>query len=102
MVDMYGKWIEEKDYSVCPENKWCDMDYMANWIRSIGYEPKTSMENLILMVFAHYESCLEEEGRTFYTDITKSENGDGWMVSIEDVSCYVKDNGGLEEFDYEC
>ena len=100
MVDYYGRWVEEKDYSLYPKEKWCDMDYMAAWIRSTGYEPKTSIENLILMVFAYYESCLEETNRMFYTDITESENE--WMVSIKDISCYVKDNGGLEEFDYYC
>lgn len=92
----------EKDYSTYPEKEWCDMDYMANWIRSVGYEPKTSMENLILMIFAHYEIELETSNRKFYTDIEKSENGDGWMVSIYDVSWFVRDNGGLQEFDYRC
>lgn len=100
MVDMYGKWIEEKDYSVYPKEKWCDMDYMADWIRSIGYEPKTSMENLINMIFVYYDYELEDSDRKFYTDITKSENGS--MISIEDISCYVEENGGLEEFDCEC
>lgn len=100
MVDWYGRWTEEKDYSTYPKEKWCDMDYMANWIRNVGYEPKTSMENLINMIFAYYEEELRECGTDFYTDITESENGS--MVSIEDVSCYVKENGGLEDFDYYC
>ena len=100
MVDTYGRWIEEKDYSIYPKEKWCDMDYMANWIRSIGYEPKTSMENLITMVLLHYDGCLDDEDKDFYTDITVSENEHN--VSIADVSCFVEENGGLEEFDYEC
>ena len=100
MVDWYGRWHEESDYSVYPKEKWCDMDYMADWIRSIGYEPKTSMENLIDMILAHYDLELEDYDRKFYTDITESEND--LMVSIEDVSCYVYDNGGLSEFDYYC
>lgn len=100
MVDWYGRWTEEKDYSVYPKNKWCDMDYMANWIRNVGYEPKTSMENLIEMVLAYYDIELEESNKEFYTDITESENG--LMVSVEDISCYVEDNGGLTEFDYYC
>ena len=35
--------------------KWCDYDYMAVWIRSKNYTPKTTMENLIEMIFAHYD-----------------------------------------------
>lgn len=100
MVDKHGKWHEEKDYNVYPKNKWCDYDYMANWIRSVGYEPKTSMENLIDMIFIYYDFELEDSDREFYTDITESENDN--MVSIEDINCYVEDSGGLSEFDYEC
>lgn len=100
MVDWYGRWTEERDYETYPEEKWCNMDYMANWIRSIGYEPKTSMENLIEMVLAYYDIELEDSDKEFYTDIKVSENG--LMLSIYDVSCYVADNGGLREFDYYC
>lgn len=100
MVDLYGRWTEERDYNIYPKNKWCDMDYMANWIRNVGYEPKTSMGNLIEMVLAYYDLELEDSDREFYTDITESENG--LIVSIEDISCYVEENGGLIEFDYYC
>lgn len=100
MVDRYGRWYEEKDYSVYPKKEWCDYDYMANWIRSTGYEPKTSMENLIDMIFISYDFELEDYNKEFYTDIIESEND--LMVSIKDISCYVEDNGGLSEFDYEC
>lgn len=54
MVDTYGRWTEEKDYSTYPKEKWCDYDYMAAWIRKQGYEPKTDMENLITMIFSYY------------------------------------------------
>lgn len=47
MVNNLGQWTEEKDYSTYPKEKWCDYDYMAAWVRSEGYEPETSMENLI-------------------------------------------------------
>lgn len=100
MVDWYGRWTEERDYETYPEEKWCNMDYMANWIRSIGYEPKTSMKNLIEMVLAYYDIELEDSDKEFYTDIKVSENG--LMLSIYDVSCYVEDSGGLREFDYYC
>lgn len=33
MVDAYGIWHEEKDYSNYPKEKWCDMDYMAVYIK---------------------------------------------------------------------
>ena len=100
MINNLGQWEENNDYSTFPQTEWCDMDYMANWIKSIGYEPKTSMKNLINMVLLHYDSCLDDEDKDFYTDITKSENGFG--ISIADVSCFVEENGGLKEFDYEC
>lgn len=98
MIDWCGRWEEERDYSVYPKEKWCDMDYMANWIKGTGYIPKTSLENLIIMIFMGYEEELKEYNKEFYTDITESENG--LMVSIEDVSCYVSDCGGLSEFDF--
>ena len=43
MVDNLGRWTEEKDYNTYPKEKCCDMDYMAAWIRTKGYKPKTSM-----------------------------------------------------------
>lgn len=100
MIDYYGRWIEESDYTTYPKEKWCDMDYVAAWIRSIGYQPKTSMKNLVEMIFAHYDIYLRDTDREFYTDIKESENG--LMISIVDISCYVEENGGLEDFDYEC
>lgn len=98
MVDAYGTWYEEKDYSNYPKEKWCDMDYMAVYIKAKGYEPKTSMTNLIDMIFAYYDGYLEDNDKMFYTDIEKSENE--LHVSIKDIDCFVEDNGGLKEFDY--
>lgn len=100
MVDMYGRWTEEKDYSVYPKEKWCDMDYVAAWIRSTEYKPETSMEHLIDMILWGYVSQLADDNTEFYTDITESENEN--MVSIIDLSCFVNDSGGLKEFDYWC
>ena len=79
MVDQFGRWTEEEDYLAYPEEKLCDYDRMAIWIRSEGYEPRTSMENLISMIFAHYN----EE------------------FSIEGCIEFVELSGGLQEFDYE-
>lgn len=77
-------WIEEKDYSTYPKEKWCDYDRMAVWIRSKGYEPKTSMENLIDIIFLYYEGELEETDEEF---------------SIEGCKEYVEASG-ISEFDY--
>ena len=30
MVNTYGRWTEEKDYSTYPKEKWCDYDYMEH------------------------------------------------------------------------
>jgi hypothetical protein len=86
MVDWFGRWREEKDYSTYPETKWCAYDYMAVWIRGKGYEPKTSMENLIDMIFLHYDAECEEEMKDFYVD---------------DCIAFVRASGGIEMFDYE-
>lgn len=102
MVDWYGRWIEEKDYSVYPKEKWCDMDYMADWIRSVGYEPKTSMENLIEMALAYYDSDEFHENRNYYAIEDNREYPNNLMVFIPDIEAYVEDNGGLKEFDFYC
>ena len=86
MVDQFGRWHEEKDYSAYPKEKWCDYDSMAVWIRSMGYEPQTSMENLIDMMFLHYEGECEEQDKEF---------------SVEGCIEFVRASGGICEFDYE-
>ena len=86
MVDWFGRWREERDYSKYPKELWTDYDYMAVWIRGEGYKPKTSMENLIDMIFLHYEGECEEEGTEF---------------NVEDCMEYVTARGGIEMFDYE-
>jgi hypothetical protein len=86
MVDFFGRWHEEKDYSTYPQEKWCAYDHMAAWIRGKGYEPQTSMENLIDMIFLHYDGECEEQEKEF---------------SIEDCMEFVKASGGIKIFDYE-
>ena len=88
MVDTYGRWTEEKDYSTYPEGEWCDYDYMAVWIRNKGYDIKTTMENLITMIFSHFECEMENKKDLYF--------------SIENCQEYVESSGGLQEFDYEC
>lgn len=96
MVDTYGRWIEEKDYSTYPKDKWCDYDCMASWIRQQGYVPKTSMENLISMIFVYYEG---EIGNHVSDYDTESGNFEGTYV--EACQAFVEDSGGISEFDYE-
>lgn len=95
MVDTYGRWTEELDYSVYPKEKWCDYDYMAAWIREKGYIPKTSMENLIHNIFYFYE---EEIG--YHVSEYDTENGNFNGTYTDAARAYVIDNGGLKEFDY--
>lgn len=94
MVDTWGNWMEEKDYSTYPKEKWCDYDYMAAWIREQGYEPKTDMENLITMILLYYESEIEDGESSYDT-----ENGNFDGTYIEAVQTYVQDNG-ISNFDY--
>lgn len=98
MVDTYGRWYEEEDYSTYPEEKWCDYDTMAAWIREHGYEPKTSMENLIDMIFAHYECETENDKNSIYHPNNFIDCKNPW---ISGCKVYVEDNGGVEEFNYE-
>lgn len=93
MVDTYGRWIEEPDYNVYPKEKWCDYDTMAAWIREQGYEPKTSMENLISMIFCFYEGEIESRVSDFDTKFFDGNYTDA-------CKAYVEESGGLAEFDY--
>ena len=101
MVDTYGRWKEEKDYSTYPKEKWCDYDYMATWVRSKGYEPETSMENLITMIFGYYEDTDEVRERCYFGIQDTRKYPDNLMVNIPDVEEYVVASGGLSEFDFE-
>lgn len=94
MVDTWGNWTEEKDYSTYPKEKWCDYDYMAAWIREQEYKPKTSMENLITMILLHYEGEIEDGESSYDT-----ENGNFDGTYIEAVQVYAQDND-LANFDY--
>lgn len=101
MVDTYGRWTEEKYYRTYPKEKWCDYDYMAVWIRSKGYKPKTSMNNLITMILAHYDSTEEVNEKGYYGIKDTRKYPDNLMVNIPDIEEYVMEDGGLSEFDYE-
>ena len=87
MVDTYGRWTEEEDYSKYPKEKWCDYDEMCVWIKNQNYTPKTTMENLISNIFAHFDLEIEDTPGLFF--------------SIENCQEYIESSGGLAEFDYE-
>jgi len=101
MINNLGQWEESEDYNTYPEEKWCDMDYMAAWIRSKGYEIKTNMENLILMIFAHYEDSEEYKENGYFAIADTRKYPNNLMVNIPDIEAYVLASGGLSEFDYE-
>ena len=102
MINNLGQWEENKDYSTFPQAEWCDMDYMAAWIRSKGYEIKTTIENLILMIFSYYDESDEVLEKGYFALEDTRKYPDNLMVNIPDVEVYVETNGGLKEFDYYC
>ena len=102
MVDQWtGKWTEEKDYSTYPKEKWCDYDYMAAWIREKGYKPKTSMENIINMIYGYYEDTDEVRERGYFRIQDTRKYPDNLMVNIPYIEDYVMASDGLEMFDFE-
>ena len=100
MIDYCGNWTAEENYKLYSKEKWCDFDYVAAWIKDMDYKPKANIENLVEMIVCFYDNYLIDNDAKFYTDMKESENG--LMISIKDVSCFVKENGGLKEFDYYC
>ena len=86
MVNNLGQWTEEKDYTNFPKGKMCDYDEMAIFIRQSGYEVKTNMENLINIIFAHFENEMEETDDLYF--------------SIDNVKEFIIASGGIKEFDY--
>ena len=87
MVNTYGQWTAEQDYTTYPPEKWCDYDRAANYIRNVQhYEPKTDMENLITMLFLH------GEGEIF---------DDMGCLNERQMEDYIEGTG-ISEFDYYC
>lgn len=97
MVDGWtGRWHPEEDYSTYPKEKWCAYDTLCNAIRNDGYVPKTDMENLISMCFAHFDSCLECDDE-LANEVMKSHDSNYAEACIEWCSA-----DGWSEFDYYC
>lgn len=98
MVDNNRDWTPEKSYENYPQGKWCDLDYIADWIYKQNYEPVTNIKNLTEMIWDFYYS---EDFADGYFAI-KDTRGfpDNLMVNITDVEAYVIASGGLTAFDY--
>lgn len=90
MVNTWGQWTEEKDYSAYPKEKWCDLDYVANYIREQNYQPKIDMEELSERIINDFEE--DEDYEPHY--------GENFMIYMPNLMAFVKDSGGVEEFDY--
>jgi len=100
MVNWLGQWTEEKDYNTFPKNQWCDIDYVAEWIRNIKYEVKTDIFHLIELVVADYQEDENVRENGYYAVKDTREYPDNLMINIEDLSIFVEENGGLNEFDF--
>lgn len=102
MVNTFGQWTPEKDYSTYPQEKWCDYDYVANYIRQQNYTPQTSIENLVQMIISHLEGEIENREMTGVESDFIPMYNDNLMINVEAVDSFVMASGGLKEFDYEC
>lgn len=102
MIDYCGRWKANEDYSSFPEKEWCDLDYVASWIKEKGYKPKTSIENLCHMILGHYDYDENKVEQGYYAIKDEREYPDCLMVYMPDVEVYVEENGGFAEFDYYC
>ena len=91
MVDTYGRWTEEPDYKVYPQSDWCDLDYVANYIREQNYQPTIGMEELTERIISIFEE--DEDYEPHY--------GDNLMIYMPHLTAFVEDSGGIKEFDYE-
>lgn len=59
---------------------------ILNGFRKENYDVKTSIENLINMIFLYFDGEIEAQENLYF--------------SIENVKEYVYNSGGLKEFDY--
>lgn len=66
-------------------------------ILSDGYEPETSMGNLISLIISHFD-CDDNYGEH---DSETGFGGYGTEFTLEECFRYIKESGGWKEFDYE-
>lgn len=62
-----------------------------------GYEPETSMDNLISMIILHFD-CDDNYGEF---DEKTGMGGYGEEFTLEECFRYIEESGGYAEFDYE-
>lgn len=92
MIDKYGRWAAEMDYSSCPVDKLCVMDHIAKWIHEQGYEiEETTIDNVVMNIISFYNTELINSKREYYS----IEND-----IVEDIKTFVKEHGGIELYDY--
>lgn len=94
MVDWFGRWTYESN---TPENEKCDCDRIADWIIGKGYQVKTTIENLVYMIIAHFDN--PDNFGEF--DEETGFGGYGESFTVEECKRYVEESGGFREFDYE-
>ena len=76
------------------------MDCMSAWIKEENYQIKTDMEWLVEVVMNQYQNHISHLEHS-YMDKNISED-DIYLDTdkmVEDIKHFVKDNGGLKEFD---
>lgn len=95
MIDWVGRWTAEKDYNEFPIEKWCDMDYIANYIKEQNYTIETDIENLSYMISSYYDTEIEDKTLEY----TPAYN-DNLMIDMLILKSIMEDSGGLSEFDY--
>ena len=67
-------------------------------IMADGYEPKTTMDNLIAMIVLSFD-CDDNYGEY---DEESGMGGYGEEFTLEECFRYVEESGGYSEFDYYC
>jgi hypothetical protein len=90
MVNNMGQWFPEPDYAVYPKENWCDMDYVMDLMRRVGYEPKHDVEQLVQYVIDNF---------TNNPYFTPKYNRDNHMINTGMLNKYVEMCGGFKEFD---
>lgn len=95
MVDVYGRWTYEKN---TPEDKKCDCDRIADEVfkyldnihpssRLYNYKIETSIENIVMMIYAHLKDFINEQPEFNAEEIVRE---------AMEYGC------GIDEFDYYC
>ena len=96
MIDYYGRWTAETDYTEFPEDKMCDCDRIARAAMEDGYKPETDYTNLTTMVLLYFDS---PDNYGEYDPDTGC-GGYGDSFTVEECLRYVEESGGWREFDY--